>query len=84
MPYAFVSEIPDYVPKANKHRWKDIWNAAYEQQVKQGEAKPAAEQYAFAVANSKAGPHAEKVVEPTIEEQLEMLKLEEGLTGYKF
>jgi len=80
MPYT-ASTVPSYVPKDKAKQWAAIWNSAYEQKLKEGASKEKAEQYAFAVASGKAGPNAKAY---DIDEELAMLKLEEGLTGFKY
>lgn len=60
MPYANVSEVPDSVPADKKRQWMHVWNSAYERAIKDGKSPKAAEQSAFAQANSVAGPNSGK------------------------
>jgi hypothetical protein len=58
MPYASVSEVPDYVPESKRKQWLEVWNSAYARAKKDGKEGKAAEQSAFAQANAVAGPNA--------------------------
>lgn len=62
MPYASVSEVPDYVPKAKKKQWLEVWNSEYKQQQGKGKTKEESEQIAYAAANAVAGPNAKEAV----------------------
>lgn len=50
MPYANVSEVPDYVPKKKRKQWMEIWNKVYKEKIDAGESKEAAEKSAYAQA----------------------------------
>jgi len=54
MPYANVSEVPDYVPKAKRKQWLEVWNSAYAAAKKEGKSDKDAESHAFAEANGVA------------------------------
>lgn len=60
MPYHKDSEVPDYVPKANRRQWREIWNSEYDTRKKNGASDEEAELRAYEAANAKAGPNAKK------------------------
>lgn len=65
MPYASVSEVPDYVPEAKRAQWKEVWNSAYKRAIDDGKSKKKAEESAFAQANAVAGPNSKEKAMPS-------------------
>lgn len=55
MPYSSVKDVPDYVPKAKRKQWLEVWNSAYKKALKDGKTPEEAESLAFAEANSVTG-----------------------------
>ena len=53
MPYASVSEVPKYVPKAKRKQWLEVWNSSYKEHGDESRA--------FAEANAVAGPKSKKL-----------------------
>jgi hypothetical protein len=51
MPYASVSEVPDYVAVEKRPQWREVWNSVYEAAIKDGKSKKTAEASAFRQAN---------------------------------
>jgi hypothetical protein len=63
MPYT-ASDAPDYVPSSKKAQWAAIWNRVYDENIKAGKSKDAAESDAFKKAtgtinNSRAESEAD-------------------------
>jgi len=59
MPYASVSEVPNYVPADKRKQWLDVWNSAYERAKGTDKER---EKSAFAQANGVAGLNSEKAI----------------------
>lgn len=51
MPYASVSEVPDYVPEEFRKQWLEVWNSAHKKAKEDGKSDKDAEASAFAQAN---------------------------------
>src|SRR5579859_539389 len=62
MPYANVSEVPDYVPKKKRKQWLEIWNKVYKEKIDAGESKEAAEKSAYAQATGVANKESKGAV----------------------
>ena len=76
MPYSSVSEVPEYVPKAKRKQWLEVFNSAYAAAKKDGKTNEEAEASAFAQANGVAGPNSKKIfVPPPVEPEKEEKKM---------
>src|SRR3972149_1032000 len=58
MPYASDSEVPSYVPKGKRSKWRKIWNSVYE--------KTGSEERAFKAANAALKQEADEMKEKAI------------------
>lgn len=83
MPYneSTGAGVPDYVPSENKTKWAKTWNASYKEKIDAGESKEKAEEYAFAVANSKWGPKQKKVEDLSMPNIQQLLSQHADLIG---